>query len=64
MHAFLIAALVTGFVMLFSLGLLSVLRELMARFSQPLELTLESPEDNEHDTDRVRAPWGAKDARL
>jgi hypothetical protein len=64
MHAFLIAALVTGSVVLFALGLLSVLRDLMARFSLPLELTLESPEDNEHDTDCVPAPWGAKDARL
>jgi hypothetical protein len=64
MHAILIAALVTGFFVTFAVGVLSVLRDLMSRFSQPLELTLQSPEDDEHDTDCVRAPWGAKDARL
>jgi hypothetical protein len=54
----------TGFVVLFAVGLLSVLHDLMARFSPPLALTLQSPEDNEHDTDRdrVQAPWGAKNA--
>ena len=64
MHAFLVGAMVTGFVVLFAVGLLSVLHDLMARFSQPLALTLQSPEGNEHDRDGdlVQAPWGAKNA--
>jgi hypothetical protein len=64
MHAFLVGAMVTGFVVLFAVGLLSVLHDLMARFSQPLALTLQSPDGNEHDSDgdRVQSPWGAKNA--
>jgi hypothetical protein len=66
MHAFLIIAVVTGFVGLMAVGLLSVLRDLTVRFSQPLALTLEGPEDIEHnpDTDPVPPPWSAKDASI
>jgi hypothetical protein len=46
MHVLLVIAVVTGSVLLFAVGLLSVLHDLLARFSQPLALTLESPEDN------------------
>jgi hypothetical protein len=52
MHVLLIIAVVTGSVLLFAAGLLSVLHDLLARFSQPLALTLESPEDNPLDGGR------------
>jgi hypothetical protein len=66
MHTFFIIAVITGSVVLFAVGVLSVLNDLLARFSQPLSLTLEGPEDNDHDADRdsVSPPWGANDARL
>jgi hypothetical protein len=66
MHAFLMVAIVVGFVVVFAVGFLSVLHDLLARFSQPLALTLEGHEDNDHGTDRdpLSSAWGAKDARL
>jgi hypothetical protein len=66
MHAFLVVAIVAGFVVVFVVGFLSVLHDLLARFSQPPALMLESPEDSDYDSDKDPIPsaWGAKDARL
>jgi hypothetical protein len=66
MHAFIMVAIVAGFAVVFAVGVLSVLHDLLARFSQPLALMLESPEDNDHDPDKdpISSAWGAKDARL
>jgi hypothetical protein len=66
MHAVLMVAIVAGFVVVFAVGFLNVVYDLLARFSQPLALMLESPEDNDHDSDKdpVSSSWGAKNARL
>ena len=66
MHAFLIVAIVAGFVVVFAVGVLSVLHDLLARFSPPLAGTLESPEDDDHcsDKDSISSAWDANDACL
>jgi hypothetical protein len=66
MRAFLMVAIVAGFVVVFAVGFLSVVHDLLARFSQPLALMLESPEDNDHDSNKnpISSAWGANDARL
>jgi hypothetical protein len=66
MHAVLMVAIVVGFVVVFVVGFLSVVHDLLARYSQPPARMLESPEDNDQDSgqDPRSCAWGAKDARL
>jgi hypothetical protein len=62
MHALLIVVVIAGFVALIAGGLLSVLRDLTLRFSQPLALMLEGPEEHEGSADRdsVARSWGGE----
>jgi hypothetical protein len=66
MHALLVIAIAAGFVVVFAVGFLSIVHDLLAGFSQPLALMLENPEDNDHDADKdpMSSAWSAKDARV
>jgi hypothetical protein len=65
MHTFLVIALAIGFAFLLVVEVLSVLRDLIVRCSQPTGLMLEKSKDIDQalDKDPALSPKGARDAR-